>query len=156
VSVNATLFVEVLAFLLFIYSFKRFLWAPILVAMQRRDARIANGLAAAERGHRDLEDAKAQVSGLLKEAHEKSLEIVEQAHRRANQMLEQARTTAAAEGQRLATAAQQQIELEARQVRESLRREIAQLAVDTAAKLLEREIDARAHADLIAKLAAEI
>ncbi len=155
-TVNATLLVEVLAFLLFIYSFKRFLWGPILTAMQARDTKIANGLAAAERGQHDLEEAQVRSSAILEEAHERAHQIVEQAHRRTNEMLEQARTAAAAEGQRLVTAAQQQIELEARQARESLRREVGRLAVDMAQKLLEREIDARGHADLIGKLTAEI
>ncbi len=155
-NINLTLVIQMVVFVVVILSIMRWGWPVILEAMEERSRKIAMGLAAAEKGREELAQAEQRSEAVLREARERAHQIVEQAQRRANEMVEQAKHAAAAEGQRLVAAAQHQIELEAARVRESLRRDVARLAVDTASKLLEREIDARAHADLLDKLAAQI
>ena len=155
-NINLTLVIQMIVFVILVGFTMRFVWPMITSAMEERTRKIAMGLAAAEKGREELAQAEQKAEAVLREARERAHQIVEQAQRRANDMLEQARGAASQEGQRVLAAAQQQIELEAGRVRESLRRDVAQLAVETASKLLEREIDARAHADLIDKLAAQI
>jgi F-type H+-transporting ATPase subunit b len=131
-------------------------WPMILGAMDERSRKIAQGLAAAERGEQELANARDRAEAIVREARERASQIIDQAQHRANDLVEQAKGAASTEGQRLVAAAQQQIELESTRARESLRREVAQIAVIAASKLLEREIDPRAHADLISKLATQI
>ncbi|HXS26717.1 MAG TPA: F0F1 ATP synthase subunit B [Steroidobacteraceae bacterium] len=153
---NLTLVIQMVVFALFVWFVMRWVWPHIMGAVEDRTRKIAMGLAAAEKGQTQLVEAEQRSEAVLREARDRAREIVDQAQRRANEMVEQAKSAAAAEGQRLVVAAQHQIELEATRVRESLRRDVAQLAVETASKLLEREIDARAHADLLDKLAAQL
>jgi F-type H+-transporting ATPase subunit b len=156
VNINLTLIIQMVVFAMLIGFTMKFGWPVLLAKIEERTRIIAMGLAAAEKGREELAQAEQKAEVVLREARERAQQIVAQAQRRANDMIEQARTAASAEGQRVLAAAQQQIELEATRVRETLRRDVAQLAVETASKLLEREIDARAHADLIDKLAAQI
>ena len=153
---NLTLVIQMVVFALLVWFTMRWVWPNIMGAVDDRTRKIAMGLAAAEKGQAELAQAEQRSEVVLREARERAHQIVEQAQRRANEMVEQARSSAAAEGQRLVAAAQHQIELEATRVREGLRRDVARLAVDTASKLLEREIDPRAHADLLDKLAAQL
>ena len=155
-NINLTLVIQMIVFVILVGFTMRFVWPMLTSAMEERTRKIAMGLAAAEKGREELAAAEKRADAVLREARERAHQIVEQAQRRANDMLEQARTAASAEGQRVVAAAQQQIDLEASRVREALRRDVAQLVVETASKLLEREIDARAHADLIDKLAAQV
>ncbi len=155
-NINLTLVIQMVVFVILVGITMKFAWPVIVAAMEDRSRKIAMGLAAAEKGREELAQAEKKADAVVREARERAHQIVEQAQRRANDMVEQARSAASAEGQRMVAAAQQQIELEAGRARESLRRDVAQLAVETASKLLEREIDARAHADLIDKLAAQI
>jgi F-type H+-transporting ATPase subunit b len=156
VNINLTLVIQMVVFAILVWGTMKFIWPMILGPMEERSRKIALGLAAAEKGREELAKAEQRAEVVLREARERAHQIVEQAQRRANDMIEQARSAASVEGQRVLSAAQQQVELEARQVRESLRRQLGELAVATASKLLEREIDARAHADLIARFAAQI
>jgi len=114
------------------------------------------GLEAAEKGQQQLQEAHKEAEVIIREARERARQIIDQAQHRANEAIEQAKGTATSEGQRLVAAAQQQITLESMRAREGLRHDVGKLAVQAASKLLEREIDARAHADLIDKLAAQI
>lgn len=155
-NINLTLVIQMIVFALLVWFTMKFVWPMILGAMDERTRKIATGLAAADKGQQDLAQAEQKAEGVLREARERAHQIVEQAQRRANEMIEHARSTASSEGERLVAAAQQQIELEATRAREALRKDVAQLAIETASKLLEREIDPRAHADLIDKLAAQI
>ncbi len=155
-NINLTLIIQMIVFAVLVWCIMKWVWPPILGAVDERARKIAQGLAAAEKGQQDLAQAEQKADAVIREARGRAHQIVEQAQRRANEMIEHAKSAASAEGQRLLTAAQQQIELEAAQARESLRKDVAQLAIDTASKLLGREIDARAHADLIDKLAAQI
>ena len=155
-NVNLTLVVQMVVFVVLIWFTMKVVWPMILGPMEDRERRIATGLAAADKGQADLARAKSESDGIIREARERANHIIDQAQVRANALIEEARGAAAAEGQRLVTAAQQQIDLEATRARESLRREVAELAVSTAAKVLQREIHPKAHADLIGKLATQI
>jgi F-type H+-transporting ATPase subunit b len=156
VNINLTLVVQMLVFALLIYGTMKWIWPPLLDAMQARERKIAEGLAAAEKGEQELADARGKADAIVREARERANQIIDHAQHRANELVEQAKTTASAEGARLLAAAEQQIELETTHARESLRREVAGIAVGAAAKLLGREIDARKHADLLEQLAAEV
>jgi F-type H+-transporting ATPase subunit b len=156
VNINLTLFVQMVVFIVLIWFTMKFVWPIITGAMEERAKKIALGLAAAEKGQTELAQARTNSDAIIREARERATQIIDHAQHRANELIDQAKSTATQEGQRLVTAAQAQIDLEANRARESLRKEVAQLAVDTASKLLEREIDPRAHADLISKLATQI
>jgi F-type H+-transporting ATPase subunit b len=155
-SINLTLIIQMVVFAILIWFTMRFVWPIILGAMEERSRKIATGLAAAEKGQAELTQAKTNADAIIREARERAQQIVDQAQHRANDLIEQAKGTATAEGVRLVQAAHAQIVLETTRARESLRKDVARLAVSTASKLLEREIDARAHADLINKLATQI
>jgi len=155
-EINATLIGQAIVFLILIWFTMKFIWPPLMQSVAERQKKIADGLAAAERGQKDLDEAKRRADGIIREARERATQIIDHAQQRANELVDQAKGTATQEGQRLVAAAQQQIDLEAQRARESLRREVGALAISTASKLLEREIDERTHADLITKLAAQI
>jgi F-type H+-transporting ATPase subunit b len=156
VNINLTLFVQMLVFVVLTWFTMKKIWPHILGVMDERSKKIALGLAAAEKGQQQLQQAHQQTEVIIREARERARQIIEQAQQRANEAIEQAKGTATSEGQRLVAAAQQQITLESMRAREGLRHDVGKLAVQAASKLLEREIDARAHADLIDKLAAQI
>jgi F-type H+-transporting ATPase subunit b len=156
VNINLTLIVQMIVFLLLIWFTMKFVWPMILGAMNERESRIASGLAAAEKGERELTGARGKADDIVREARDRANQIIDQAQHRANELVEQAKGTASTEGARLVAAAQQQIELDRTRAREALRREVAGIAVGAASKLLEREIDARKHADLLDKLAAQV
>jgi len=156
VNINLTLIVQMIVFALLIVFTMKFVWPMILGAMDERSKKIALGLAAAEKGQQQLQQAHQETEVIIREARERARQIIDQAQQRANEAIEQAKGTATSEGQRLVAAAQQQIGLESMRAREGLRHDVGKLAVQAASKLLEREIDARAHADLIDKLAAQI
>lgn len=155
-NINFTLVIQMVVFGLLIWFTMKFVWPIILGAMEAREKKIAMGLAAAEKGQQELAQARTNSESIIREARERAQAIIDQAQHRANELVEQGKVAGTQEHQRLVAAAQQQIDLEANRARESLRKEVATLAVSTASKLLEREIDARAHADLIAKLATQI
>ena len=155
-NINLTLIVQMVVFIVLIWFTMTFVWPLITNAMEERAKKIALGLAAAEKGQAELAQARTNSDAIIREARERATQIIDHAQHRANELIDQAKATATTEGQRLVAAAQQQIDLEANRAREALRKEVAELAVNTASKLLEREIDARAHADLISKLATQI
>ena len=155
-NINLTLIIQMIVFALLVWATMSFIWPPLMRAVEERQKKIAQGLAAADKGEAELAQARESAEAILREARERGGQIIEQAQHRANDILEQARVSASQEGQRLVASAQQQIGLEASRARESLRREIGGIAVAAAAKLLEREIDPRTHEELISKLAAQI
>lgn len=155
-SITVTLIIQGLAFLAVAWLVMKFGWPHILGAIEERQKKIADGLAAAERGEQSLSEANDSASQIIKEAHARASQIVEQANRRSSELVEEARGTAVAEGQRLIADARQEVTLEASRAREALRKEVSSLAVLGASKLLGREIDAQAHADLLDNLALEI
>lgn len=155
-SLNLTLITQIFVFGLLVLFTMKYVWPMILGAMDERARRIADGLAAAEKGQKELTQSKTRSDELVREARVTAVQIVDQAQHRANELIEQAKGAAIAEGERLMAAAQQQIQLEATRAREELRRVVAMLAVSAASKLVEKEIDPKAHADLLNKLAAQI
>jgi F-type H+-transporting ATPase subunit b len=156
VNINLTLIVQMIVFALLIFITMKWIWPPILAAMDERTRKIAQGLAAAEKGEQALTDARANADAIIREARERATHIIDQAQHRANELVEEAKGTANVEGARLVAAAHQQIELDTTRARESLRREVAGIAVGAASKLLGREIDARKHAELLDQLATQI
>lgn len=155
-QINATIIGQALVFLILIWFTWKFIWPPLLGAIDERRKTIADGLAAADRGQKDLEDAKAKADGVIREARDKAAEIVEQASRRGTEVVDEARQAASAESERIVTAARAEVTGERTRARDELRREVGQLAVAGAGRLLGREVDAKAHADLLEQLAAEI
>jgi F-type H+-transporting ATPase subunit b len=156
VNINLTLIVQMLVFIVLVWVTMKFVWPMILGPMEERSKKIAQGLAAADKGEQSLVHAKEQADGIIREARERASQIIDQAQHRANEMIEEAKGIATTDANRIKAQAQEQVVLEASQARETLRREVGQIAVAAASKLLEREIDAKAHADLINKLATQI
>jgi len=154
VNLNATILAQMLIFAIVIWVAMKFLWPEITGSIQERTRRIAEGLAAAERGQKDLAAAESRVEELVRGARARALAIEQQAQARGNEIVESAKQTAQSEGVRLIERARAQVALDAQQAREELRGQVAALAVSGAAKILEREIDPRAHAQLLDKLAA--
>ena len=155
-NINLTLIVQMLVFIVLVWFTMKFVWPMILGPMEERSKKIAQGLAAADRGEQALTHAREQADAIVREARERATQIIDQAQHRANELVEEAKGIATTDAQRIKTQAEEQVVLEASRARETLRREVAQIAVAAASKLLEREIDAKAHADLINKLATQI
>ncbi|MFM2288507.1 MAG: hypothetical protein RL684_1650 [Pseudomonadota bacterium] len=155
-DINATFIGQFIVLLILLWFIAKVVVPMIGGAVDARQKRIADGLAAAERGQKDLGEAQARADAVIREARERANQIVDAASRRSNELVESAKSTATLEGDRLVAAAKQQIELESTRAREDLRREVARLTVASASKLLGREIDAAKHADILGKLATEI
>lgn len=155
-GINMTLFGQMLTFLVFIWFTKKFVWPPVMKALEERRAKIAEGLAAAERGQKALEEADAQVAERLREARQQASQIIEQAERRGSEIVEEARENAREQGERMLAQAQAEIEQETHRVREALRGEVAAIALAGARQLLEKEIDPGSHRELLDKLASQL
>ena len=155
-NINATLIGQAIAFFLFVMFCMKFVWPPILQALNERKAKIADGLAAAEHGKREQELAEERAKELLHEAKEQAAEIIGRADKRASEIVDEAKDDAKAEGARLMVAAQAEIGQELNRVKEDLRGQVVSIALAGAGKVLAREVDESAHAELMTKLAAEI
>jgi F-type H+-transporting ATPase subunit b len=153
---NLTLVIQGIAFFAVAWLVMKFGWPHIMAAIEERQQKIAEGLAAADNSQRALAQAQEQVNEELKLARTKANEIIEQAHQRANQIIDQAKNDAIAEASRQKAAAEAEIVASANRAKEDLRRQVSSLAVSGAEKLLRREIDANAHKALLEELAAEI
>jgi len=148
-SFNLTLIAQALTFALFIWFTVKVVWPFMLRAIEARQKTIADGLAAAEQGHKSLEASKRQSGEAIEQARGRAGEILAQAEKRAAQMLDEAKQAARAEGDREKAAAKAEIQQEVSRAREQLRDHVAALAVAGAEKILRREVDAKAHADLL-------
>ncbi len=155
-NINATLLGQMIAFLLFVWFTKKFVWPPIMQAMQERSKRIADGLAAADQGKKELVDAEGRAKEIVSEARQNAVGIVDQAQLRSGESIEAAKSIGTREGERMIQAARDEIEQVSNRARDELRKEVAAIALAGAGKLLEREIDAKTHKQLLDKLAAEI
>jgi F-type H+-transporting ATPase subunit b len=155
-NINLTLIGQAISFGIFVWFCVKYVWPPLLKALEERETRIADGLAAAEKGQRDLESAGQKVEEILQEGRNKAQEFIAQSQRRGDEIIEQAKHTAIEEGERLLAAARGQIGQERNEARESLRKEVAVLALTGAEQVLMREIDAAAHREVLDKLTAEI
>ena len=155
-NINATLFAQMIVFGILIWVTMKFIWPPLIMAMNERTQRISDGLAAAERSQRDLAQAQEQVNEVIKEARGKATEIIDLAHARANQIVDAAKAEAIVEANRQVAAAEAEIVVATNRAREDLRRQVSSLAVAGASRLIKREIDGNAHKALLDELAAEI
>jgi F-type H+-transporting ATPase subunit b len=156
VNINLTLVVQMLVFVVLIVFTMKFVWPLILTPMTERERKIADGLAAANRGQKELHEAHLHAKEILREAREKGAHMVDLAAKRSSEMVEEAKGTAVTEAQRLIAHAHEDITLETTRAREGLRDEVGKLAIAGASKLLQREIDPRTHAELLDKLSAEV
>ena len=155
-NINATLILQSIAMMIFVWFCMKFIWPPLMKAMDERRERIAEGLAASDRAEQELAAAKVEVGQQIREARDKAGEIVEQANQRHAQILDQAKDDAKTERQRQVTAAEADIVQAANQAREELRSSVASLAVLGASQILEKEVDANTHRELLDKLITEI
>lgn len=155
-NINATLLVQALSFAALIWFTVRFVWPMLTDAIDDRNKRIADGLAAAEKGRQALEVSSRQADEALKEARSKAAEILAGAEKRAAELVEQAKFSAREEGEREKAAAKAEIEQEVARAREALREQVAMLAVAGAEKIIRREVDAKVHADLLADVRARL
>jgi F-type H+-transporting ATPase subunit b len=155
-NINATLILQSIAMMIFVWFCMKFVWPPVLKAMDERREKIADGLAASDRAEKELEAAKVKSKEQIRAARDKAGEIVDQANQRHSQILDQAKDDATSERQRQVTAAEADISQAANQAREELRASVASLAVLGASRVLEKEIDADTHRELLDKLIAEI
>ena len=155
-NLNFTMVAEAAVFIALIWFAKRFVWSWLLVKIEQRQKMIADGLAEAERGRSSLADAQKQTDKLLADARSRAQEIVAAAEKSASQRVEDSKVQAKTEGERLVAAAHAQIQQEVQSAKQQLREQVAQLAVAGAEKILRREVDARAHADMLNQLKAQL
>ncbi len=155
-DIAVTLIIQGVAFFAVVLVVMKFLWPPLMAAIEERRKKIADGLAAGTRAQKDLDEAKIKAQEIIREARDKAVQIVDQASKRAAEIIEEAKSTAIAEGQRIVNQAHEEIALDTTRAREGLRKQVASLAVQGASHLLEREIDPRTHAALLDKLELEI
>lgn len=155
-NINATLIGQTVAFIIFVWFCMKFVWPPLMNAIEARQKRIADGLADADRATKDLELAQSRVSEQLKEAKATANEIIESANKRKTQIVEEAKAEADAERAKIIAQGKAEIEAERNRVKEELRRQFATLAITGAERILERSIDEAANSDIVDKLVAEI
>ena len=142
--------------LVFVWFCMKFIWPPILTAIEERQTEIADGLAAAERGQQSLDKAKSEADEIVSEARKQATSILDQAHARANEIVAEGKADGVKERERQLAAASAEVEQETNRAREELRGQVSAIAVASAEKILRREIDAKAHEDILSKLAAEL
>ncbi|MFT5500709.1 MAG: F-type H+-transporting ATPase subunit b [Woeseiaceae bacterium] len=155
-DINLTLIGQSIAMLVFVWFCMKFIWPPIIAAIEERQTQIADGLAAAERGQQSLDKAKAEAGDIVGDARKQATTILDQAHARASEIVAEGKSDGMKERDRQIAAAQAEVEQETNRAREELRGEVSAIAVASAEKILQREIDPQAHEDLLSKLAAEL
>ena len=153
---NITLLGQTVAFFIFVWFCMKFIWPPLMSAIEERQKKIADGLADADRAAKDLELAQAKATDQLKDAKVTANEIIESANKRKAQIVDEAKTEADSERAKIIAQGHAEIEAERNRVKEDLRKQVASLAIQGAEKILERSIDPSAHSDIVEKLVAEI
>jgi len=156
VNLNSTLFAQIVVFFLLAWFTMRFVWPPIVRALDERAKKIADGLEAAERGKADLERAMKHATESMREGKEKAADVLAQAEKRALQIIEEAKAQAKVEADKVLAGSRAEIEQEAARAREELRGRVAELAVAGAEKILRREIDLKAHTEMLSSIAQEL
>lgn len=151
-DINFTLVMQALAFGAFIWFTAKFIWPPLMGAIDNRQKQIADGLAAGEAGKQSLANAERRIADMLTDAKTRSSEIIAQGDKLKLETVEAAKLEAKAEAERILTAARAEIQQELSRARESLRNQVSDLAVAGAAQILKREVDAKAHAELLAAI----
>ena len=155
-DINMTLLGQTIAMIVFVWFCMKFIWPPIMSAIEERQTQIADGLAAAERGQQSLDKAKAEATDIVDDARKQATTILDQAHARANEIIAEGKAEGVKERERQLAAARSEVEQEINRAREELRGQVSAIAVASAEKIVRREIDARAHEDILSKLAAEL
>ena len=153
---NATLIGQMITFAVFVWFCMKYIWPPLMAALEERNTRISEGLAAAQRGQQDLEDAQAKVSDSLNEAKQQAQEIINQAQKRANEIVDEAKGTARDEADKIKVAASADVDQQINSAREELRKEVSAIALAGAEQILKREVDAKAHAAVLDELVTQI
>ncbi len=153
---NLTFIGQTIAMIVFVWFSMKFIWPPIMNAIEERQTQIADGLAAAERGQQSLDKAKVEADDIVDDARKQATTILDQAHARANEIVSEGKADGVKERERQLAAAVAEVEQEANRAREELRGQVSAIAVASAEKILRREIDAKAHEDILSKLAAEL
>jgi F-type H+-transporting ATPase subunit b len=151
-----TLIGQSIAMIVFVWFCMKFIWPPLLAAIEERQEKIAEGLAAADKGQESLAKATAESEGIIDDARKQATSILDQANARANEIVADGKADGVKERERQLGAAKAEIEQEANRAREELRGQVSAIAVASAEKILEREIDSKQHADILGKLAAEL
>lgn len=155
-NLNLTLVGQAISFAIFVWFCMKYVWPPVIAALDERSKKIADGLEAANRASRELELAQEEAAQTLRESKNHAAEIIEQANKRANQMIDEAKEQAIAEGKRLREAAQADIEQDVSRAKEALRSQVSSLAFAGAEKILGATIDEKAHSEIVEQLAKEL
>jgi len=156
VDINLTLIGQTIAMIVFVWFCMKFIWPPVLSAIEERQQQIADGLAAAEQGEEKLEQARAEADEIVVDARKQATSILDQAHARANEIVAEGKSDGVTERERQLNAAKAEIEQETNKAREELRGQVSAIAISSAEKILNREIDGKAHEDILGKLAQEL
>jgi F-type H+-transporting ATPase subunit b len=156
VDINLTLIGQSFAMVVFVWFCMKVIWPPVMNAIEERQTKIADGLAAAERGQQSLDTARAEASGIINDARNQATAILDQAHARANEIVAEGKADGVKERERQLIAARAEMEQEVNRAREELRGQVSAIAVASAEKILMREIDPKVHEDILARLAAEL
>ncbi|MCC6715028.1 MAG: F0F1 ATP synthase subunit B [Gammaproteobacteria bacterium] len=155
-NINLTLIAQAITFAIFIWFTARFIWPPLMSAVERRQKTIADGLAAAEQGNRSLKDAEVRVQTIEREARAKAQAIMADTEKRAAALIEEAKVQAKTEGGRLLAAAKAEVGQEIERAKSTLREQVANLAVMGAEQILKREVNSSAHAEMLSRLKAQL
>lgn len=155
-NINATLLGQMITFAVFVWFTMKFVWPLLMQAIEERQAKIADGLAAAEKGRHELELAEVRAKELLRERKQHAAEIVAHAQKRANEIIEEAKISARTESERILGSARAQISQDLQEARDKLQREVGQLAIAAAEQILMREVDAEAHQEIVNKLSVQL
>ena len=153
---NLTLIGQTIAMIVFVWFCMKWIWPPVMAAIEKRRKEIADGIAAGEKGQKELAEARHGSEAILAEARKKAAVVDDMAHKRSGELVAEAKQVAISEGERLIASARTELTTAQTKARDALRREVAALAVTGAAKVLGREVDAKAHAALLDELAAEL
>jgi len=153
---NATLIGQTITFIVFVWFCMKYIWPPLMAALEARNAKISEGLAAAEQGQKDLVEAQSKVSDGLKDAKQQAQEIINQAQKRANEIVDEAKDIARDEADKIKVSATSDIDQQVNSAREQLRKEVSVIALAGAEKILKREVDAKTHAAVLDELVAQI
>ena len=155
-SINATLIGQMITFALLVWFTMKYVWPPLMQALEERKKKIADGLASAEKGKHEMELAEKRATALLREAKDQAAEIINLAQKRANEAVEESKQSAKEEGERIVAAAKAEIERELQQAKEGLRQQVSMLAISAAEQILQKEVDQKKHREIIDNLGKQL
>ncbi|UZR27593.1 F0F1 ATP synthase subunit B [Methylococcus sp. ANG] len=155
-NINATLFGQMVTFALLVWFTMKYVWPPLLQALEERKKKIAEGLAAAEKGKHEMELAEKRATSALKDAKDQAAEIVNLAQKRANALVDESKESAKLEGERILANARSEIDRELENAKEDLRKQVSVLAISAAEKILQREVDQKKHKEILSGLGKQL